>query len=61
MGGHDSGDVVVGEVWAVSLGIFEAVSSLRFDVGFLFLRVILSCFIAPLPLVLRGVGVVVCE
>jgi hypothetical protein len=48
-----SGDVVVGEVWAVILVIFEAVSSLGFDMGRLFPRVMLSRFVAFFPLVLR--------
>ena len=56
MGVQVSGDVVVGEVWAVVLVLFEAVSSLGFDVGFLFPRVMLSRFVALFPLVLRGRG-----
>ena len=49
-------DIVVGEVLAVVLFLFKAVSSLGFDVGFLFLRVMLSRFVALFPLVLKGRG-----
>ena len=56
MGVQVSCDVVVGEVWAIVLVLFEAVSSLGFDVGFFFPRVILSRFVALFHLVLRARG-----
>jgi len=52
-----SGDVVVGEMWAVLLVRFKAVVSLGFDVDFLFPRVIVSRFATLSPMVvLRGRG-----
>ena len=49
------GDVVVGEVWAFLLVLFEAVSCLGFDVGFLFPRMSLARFVILVsPMVLRG-------
>ena len=54
MGVQISGDVVEGEVWAVLLVFFVAVVYLGFDVDFLFLRVMLSRFVALSPMVVLG-------
>ena len=56
MGVQVSGDVVVGETWAFILVLFEAVSSLRFDMGFLFPRMLLTSFVTFSPMVLGGRG-----
>ena len=50
-------DIVIGDLWPFLLGLFVVVASMGFAVCFLFLRVMVSSFVALSPMVmLRGHG-----